>query len=302
MMQSDSVTYQTLDAEHYIRELAKISNPAAKPSEQRITYTFSEQVNRDWHPGRRFVARYLDLILLSALLLFLQVTAFRKGLGATIFNPFSFLVMLMLIPVEAVCYRLFAATPGKWAMGITVDSSDGCKHSMRSAFSRAWSVYRYGMGYGIPIWLLYRHYTSYRDSNQNLESRWDDESELSFKHFNWRRYAAVGLLIALCISMYSFSFYIAKQPLYQNTDVNLKQFTDIYNYYWELNGGEDSWGLNDDGTFKKKSMIPTSSTQTAIRAFMTSSIKWKMIMLSESVIQKNGTICLLWTLNLQEAM
>ena len=137
-------------------------------------------------------------------------------------------------------------------MGITVDSSDGCKHSMRSAFSRAWSVYRYGMGYGIPIWLLYRHYTSYRDSNQNLESRWDDESELSFKHFNWRRYAAVGLLIALCISMYSFSFYIAKQPLYQNTDVNLKQFTDIYNYYWELNGGEDSWGLNDDGTFKKK--------------------------------------------------
>ena len=31
MMQSDSVTYQTLDAEHYIRELAKISNPAQSP-------------------------------------------------------------------------------------------------------------------------------------------------------------------------------------------------------------------------------------------------------------------------------
>lgn len=255
MMQSDSVTYQTMDASHYIRELSKPSSLPSAPAAPKITYEFSEHILRQWHPGRRFFARHLDLILLSALLLFVQVTIFRKGLNATIFNPFSILMMLFLIPVEAVCYRFFGATPGKWALGITVDSSEGCRHTMRTAFSRAWRVYRYGMGFGIPIWILYRQFKCYTGCCDGFEMSWDDESELTFKPMDWKRCAAAVLLILVSISLYCSSISIAKQPIYTETDMNLEQFVEVYNYYWELRTNDGDLGLKDDGTFHRENGI-----------------------------------------------
>lgn len=256
MMQSDNVTYGTMNAEHYIQELSRISAQSEKPAVPKITDTFSEQVPRPWHPWRRFIARYLDLVLLSAIITFVQVTLLNKGLQATILNPFSLLMMLMMVPVEAVCCRLFSTTPGKWAMGITVDSSDGCHHSLRSAFTRAWRVYRYGMGFGIPIWILYKHYVAYRDYNNNFETEWDDESELTFKSFDWKRYAAAALIVILPVTLNYASITISKQPLYRNTDVNIEQFSEIYNYYWELNDYEEEWGLDTEGFFMKKEDDP----------------------------------------------
>lgn len=62
-----------------------------------------------------------------------------------------FFSVVLLLVFEPLCLHLFAATPGKWMLGITVRAWDGGKLSYREAYIRTRRVLIGGMGFYIPI-------------------------------------------------------------------------------------------------------------------------------------------------------
>lgn len=251
MMRDDGVSYDTMNAEYYIRQLRQAIPQYPQKTIPAPQENFSEPNIREFHPWRRFFARCIDLILLSAVIIFVQIVFFRSGLLSYWINPFSFLAILLLVPIEAFCLRYLGTTPGKWAMGIRVLCSDGCRHSGRSALERAMRVCCYGWGFGIPgvnIWRLWR---SYKDYWNDGETRWDDESEIEFQSWNWKLLKPAAILIVIVAIMLSVGFHYIKLPKNTNTDLTIEQFVENYNYYWEISGSSSTWALLADGSFRE---------------------------------------------------
>lgn len=105
-------------------------------------------------PVRRFFARWLDICMCTALISVFNILVLRvnPALDAALdrFLIWFFSVVLLLV-FEPLCIHLFAATPGKWMLGITVRAWDGGKLSYREAYIRRRRVLIGGMGFYIPI-------------------------------------------------------------------------------------------------------------------------------------------------------
>lgn len=250
LMQTDGVTYDGLNAEHYLRQLDKmpIRYPQEEAAAPKFTHYFQEYVPVPHHPLRHFAARMIDWNVFVMLLIFLQAVIFRMGWNTWLINPTSWLAALAFVPVEALCYRLFAATPGKLAMGISVYHIDGCKHSLSSGISRAFGAYRYGYGWGIPGWSVYRLIRS-RINYSRQENEWNDESEVIYHPWGWRQVVAWVLLIAVFTAMILTTNYAVNLPKNRGDSINIQQFSENFNDYWARGGNSRSMGMNSDGTF-----------------------------------------------------
>lgn len=248
-MQTDGVTYETLNAPYYLEQFrtAKPQYPQSTPV-PKLSATFREHILMEYHPFRRFFARLVDIELLAMLILFVQVVFFRARSDA--FNLPHILALLLWIPVEAACYTLFAATPGKLAFGIRVHNFDGTKLSFSAAMERAFGAYRYGMGWGIPIWELWRHYKSYRKYNNGEELEWNQNSEITFDSFITRKDKCKPIIVfSVLIAIVITTFSLMAAPKYGNSDLNIEQFSANYNEY-NKRMKANCVTLNPDGSFK----------------------------------------------------
>lgn len=250
LMQTDGVTYAGLNAGHYIRQLDKmpIRYPQEEAEAPKFTHYFQEHIPVPNYPLRHFVARMIDWSVFAMLLIFLQAVIFRLGWNTWLIDPTSWLAALAFVPVEALCYRLFAATPGKLAMGISIFHSDGCKHSFSSGISRAFGAYRYGYGWGIPGWSVYRLIRS-KINYSRQENEWNDESEVIYHPWGWRQVMTWVLLIAIFTAMILTTYYAVNLPKYRGNSINIEQFSENFNDYWARSGNHRAMGMNSDGTF-----------------------------------------------------
>lgn len=249
-MQEDSVTYATMDPDIYLEKLTAkhLDAPnAAKPTILNNTL-FKEFVPRPYHPFRHFLARCADMIMLSASIYFLQAVIFRMGLESKIFGAFSILLLLIYIPIEAALYHVCATTPGKLLFGIRVMQVDGCKLSPEAALSRAFRVYRFGLGWGIPIWSIYRLWKSLQlyDTNENC---WNDESEIIYTNYGKKQYIAWILAIALTAGSIAAANHMIDLPQNSGDDLTVAQFAENYNNYRELLYPNSLSTMQPDGTF-----------------------------------------------------
>lgn len=253
LMQTDRVTYSSMDPNYYLEkfrttQLVYPQNPVAstKPSSP-----FQEDVPVEFHPWRRYFARHLDLSILLTVIMFVQIVFLRTRLETILIG--GFLLMLLWIPLEALCYTLFGTTPGKFAFGIQVERADGRKHSFISGIKRAFCAYRYGMGWGIPIWELWRKYKSYKNYKEGWDNEWNEDSEISFFQFYywrdlWRPVVVYATLIAMIIT----SICMLNTPKYNGKDLTMQQFVANYNSYMNPEGGTSEFSLNEDGTYMGK--------------------------------------------------
>ncbi|MDR2366284.1 MAG: RDD family protein, partial [Zoogloeaceae bacterium] len=123
------------------------------------------------HPWRRYFARMVDLSTTGLLLLFLlMVAAFAtmpeqaERLAKALDNPIiaGAVLCLVWLPVDAAFLSLFGSTPAKWLFGIRVTYPGGGLLSFSEALKRACLVWIQGLGFGIPLVVIFTHLFAYR--------------------------------------------------------------------------------------------------------------------------------------------
>ncbi len=224
----DHVTYETFVPSKYFvmpNQKKGIENSA-------IETAFTEYVYLESHPVRRFVGRYLDQLLTSAILLLIVVVFMRvRPLGDTQNNLLSISALFLSIPINALFLCLFGTTPGKFAVGIYLKTPEGKNMSFGDALQREWAVFRYGMGFNIPIYNIIRLIKSYNIHTAGRELEWDYKTDVLYTEWGTKRWVYSAILGVICVFFVIFSATDAQFPKHRNEDLTLAQFAENYNDY-----------------------------------------------------------------------
>lgn len=230
------VSYEALDAAYYLHELTRVrpAEPAWKP--QTVPEFRQKPVT---HPWRRFFARSIDYTLLNVIELFVLVVILRiRPVNAFIYSLINFTIFsyMLWIPIEGVLLHYFGTTPGKWVMGIRVESINGGRLSISAAMHRAWGVLRYGFGFTIPIYDLWRQYRSYKDYVDYGYALWDQEwdAEVQFHYYyDVRKKVMIAGLAVLYLLVFGLSMNDIVKPVHRGEDLTVAQIAENYNNYLE---------------------------------------------------------------------
>lgn len=246
-----AVTYDTLDPEGY---LALFEAPLVKAPTMASSsgpHPFKENVPIEYHPIRRFIARRLDyfgLTVLIYVLVFAILRLRRFGWIASI-SSFSLIYwssVFLWVPMEAVWLRFTCTPPGKWLMGIRVESEYGGKLYFSDAMLRSWRVLANGMGFNIPVIGLLCEVKGFENAKNGVQSSWNDRSEM---FFSWHRSKNVSKTIAFVIILLCITAYTAMDillPLHRGGDLTLEEFAENYNGYVYTVGQGHNFDLMDE--------------------------------------------------------
>lgn len=237
-MRTDGVTYQTLDAQKYLDALDRPTEDAA------LIHDVIPPVRAPW---RRFFARVMDLWLYAwvwniFLLLVCRVNVSRYAAIGLVTMITALVMMLFLEPL---LLHLWGTTPGKRIMGLSVaDDSEG-RLSYDDALARTLGVLRYGMGWGIPIYRLYRLWKSCSACEEGQRLPWEDASVLALKKRQW--WCATALVCAcaaVTLGVAVLSVYTAEAPRHRG-DITAAEFCDNVNRLADYEG-VDLGGIWDE--------------------------------------------------------
>ena len=241
--------YATLNAQTYLSQFYRgLSDPPRRPSP-----LAADVAPPDPHPWRRWMARVLDGFLVDFLFLFIwciPLHHFLQGvsdLGSTVVG------VLLMLALEPVLLRFFGTTPGKWLMGISIRNEDGEKPSWRQAWLRTWGVLRWGHGFYIPIYSLYRSWRCYKAEMDGETQEWDQEAEtvLCFRDARfWRPWAVAGCYVLLLGG--TFLIGTASQLPPNRGDLTVEAFVENYRWYAEQLDYSDTWQLQSSGEFTRR--------------------------------------------------
>ena len=279
-LRDDGVDYRSLDARHYLARFQEEPAPTVSRA------PFQERAYIEIHPVRRFVARVLDHYLFSALLSFVLYVALRIRPVPSEFvrNLMDFALWFLLVPVSAAFLHFTGTTPGKWVMGIRVESFEGGRLPLTWALSREWRALRYGMGFGIPIYreicLLKARWRLTGKTPERLawsydmlgpqEMKWDDQSELSYSLWEYGKRGVISLVCAvcLCIGLITATSADIVKPKYRGSDLTVAQFASNYNSMTSMleEEGRSMQKMNPDGSW-----VPRSPNEIVIDVWGTPS-------------------------------
>ena len=255
-MQNDRVSFETLNVAYYQSCWHTVQPAPAKKD-------FKEPVYREYHPVLRFLARWMDYVLLGSVIRFLLIVV----LGARLYSEWAsdligYCVPFLMVPLGAMMLQFWGTTPGKWCLGLKVESENGGKLCFNAALEREWDVLRYGYGFGIPLWSCWRLYRSYREY-QEREMDWDWESEYTYHAWDNRRKAATAGLILGAVMMIVASSNAQIQPKYKG-ELTIAEFASNYNHFLSVVNPEhdQTARLMPDG-----SRYPLSENTVVINSF-----------------------------------
>lgn len=248
-MREAGADYATLNAQAYLNQFYQgLSDPPRRPSP-----LAADVVPPDPHPWRRWMARGLDGMVLSVLFLFVWCVPlhhFLQGvsnLGSTVMG------VILMLALEPVLLHFFGTTPGKWLMGISIRNEDGAKPSWLQAWLRTWGVLRWGHGFYIPIYSIYRGWRCYKAEMDGEIQDWDREAEtvLCFRDARlWRPWAVVGgyALLFGCVLLIG----MAAQLPPNRGDLTVEEFVENYQWYARQLGYSGTWQLQNSGEFVRR--------------------------------------------------
>jgi len=259
-MHADGAAFATLNAEHYLTLLREI-----RIDERPLGRTdFQENLEREIHPWRRFFARWLDYGLWSSIILFFYIVILRvRPLPGNFGSALITIVgMALFIPVEALMLWKFGTTPGKFALGIRLESIQGGNLTWEEALRRSCNVFVQGCGCCIPLlepvmkavcWakLKGRIARGYILSGpQDMD--WDEETEITYRDVNFKRGGVFALVLVLSIGISIFTAFDGGRPKYRGNELTIREFSENYNAFLQLVARDHQRyeELNQDGTFK----------------------------------------------------
>lgn len=243
--------YASLDARYYLDALSQPSVSKSK-WEPRSVPEFHQAV--PLHPWKRFFARTIDLALLDALLMFLVAVVFRiRPINGPIYTVLGWQIIsfVILIPIEGLLLHYFGTTPGKWIMGIRIESVNGGNLPISVAMMRCGSILLNGYGLTIPFVSLWRQYRSYKEYRENLTLSWDREwdAEIQFDYYyTTHKKVFIGVIAAAYIFTTVWTVNDRLRTTHRGADLTLEQVTENYNELDELLAREQGTATSGTGS------------------------------------------------------
>ena len=224
---SDGASYLGLDTDRYQNLLTQ--PPQAAPTSKPI---FRENTHREPHPWRRYFARMLDHTFVAALVWFIVVVLLRfRPAGEGLNTLIGYGAWFIMMPLEALCLRLWGATPGKRIFGIRVEAAEGGYLTFSEALERCWRVFYSGMGMGVPLLNLYCMFKAYKAHSDTWDTDWDYDCEVSFRKCNWKNILLGIVMFASAVGLNVFSNLDAELPKYRSNELSVRQFAANFNFY-----------------------------------------------------------------------
>lgn len=159
-----------------------------------------------YYPWRRFFARVVDVYTTGLTVFFVLAFALRffspekfAELSELVNNKFisSFIILALWFPAEAIFLKTLGTTPAKWLFGIRVHCSDGSRLSFRQALDRSFLVWMQGIGFGIPIVVLFTQLYAYQRLTNTGTTLWDSSSNAVVTHKDWGIVRSISCGIAV---------------------------------------------------------------------------------------------------------
>lgn len=133
-------------------------------------------------PWRRFFARFIDLWVIGLPTVFLVaffLAPLWPGFALWLQQPgadvaLGFLVIPLVLVIEAGIFGLFGTTLGKGLLGIHVKTSTAQKPSFSEYLSRQHRVYWYGLGTGFPLVSFFTYVRQYRRLKAGKTASYDE--------------------------------------------------------------------------------------------------------------------------------
>lgn len=253
------VSYSNLDAEHWLHRAA-----------------VSDDRPRRWQPAvldvlptapwlwKRCLARLLDFTLVSTLLAVLRMLVLRQPFSSEwwiIKRYYGFIGMpdhiiawenaltafAVLAVVEALLLCTLGTTPGKWAFGLRVFTSEGRKLTFWLALKRFWGIFVKGLGCTIPFYSLWRLWKSYRTAEKGGALPWEAESVCEAEA---RRLCGLWFVLAnaLCVSAVLLAFAQAVLPLHTG-ELTVRELTENCSMFERQYRGGYSCYLTEEGVW-----------------------------------------------------
>ena len=244
-MQSDGVQFATLDS---LRYLNMLTSPAAT-----VSNAFNEKVQREAHPWRRYIARYLDYRIIRAVLLVFLVMILRiRPLSSNVITLISYFSLYLAVPILAAYLHYLGTTPGKWLMGIRVENINGGKLSGGEALLREGSIVWHGMGLFVPILEVWRNYRGYKDEVNGTPNYWNEDSEIIYNDLSTLKKVISVATFIICILLSLAAGYDAVKPAYRGESLTMHEFVENYRDYERLFEADNTMILNEDGKWEER--------------------------------------------------
>lgn len=227
MMQADSVSFDSLDARRYLSIYEQRQTSIASALQ-------ADTLPKVPHPFRRYAARGVDggiyTLLIYAVLVLLDVEVLELSNGADLL--ISLAGIALTFGLEPVMLHYFGTTPGKWIFGMYVTDMCGEKPSIYTGFYRYWDILRYGYGFLIPFYNIYRMWKSMEACLNGEDLPWEKDTILIMRDArNWRIAAWAGsevLYIALLVLLL-----LASTMPRHIGKLSIEEFANNYNDYAE---------------------------------------------------------------------
>jgi hypothetical protein len=170
--------------------------------------------------------------------------------------------MALFIPVEALMLWKFGTTPGKYALGIRLESIQGGNLTWDEALHRSCNVYVQGCGCCIPLLepvlklMRYCQMTGRVTRSCILEGPqdmlWDEETEITYRDISVKRGAVIALMLVLIFGIGIISAFDGIRPKYRGNELTIQEFSENYNAYLHVFAEDHQHyeELNKDGTWK----------------------------------------------------
>ena len=259
-IREDGAEFASLNAERYLKLLREVRIDDYALGRR----DFQEKVEKEIHPWRRFFARWLDYGLWSTIIGFFYIVILRirplpGDFGSALITIAG---MALFIPVEALLLHKFGTTPGKFALGIHLESIQGGNLSWEEALRRSCNVYVQGCGCCIPLLEPVMKAARYCQMTGRItrgyilagpqDMDWDEETEITYRDVNVKRGAVITLMLILIVGIGIFSAIDGIRPKYRGDKLTIQEFSDNYNAYLEIFAEDHPHyeELNRDGTWK----------------------------------------------------
>ena len=259
-IREEGAEFSSLNAERYLKLLREVRIDDYALGRR----DFQETVAKEIHPWRRFFARWLDYGLWSAIISFVYIVLLRirplpGDFGSALITIAG---MALFIPVEALLLHKFGTTPGKFALGIHLESIQGGNLSWGEALRRSCNVYVQGCGCCIPLLEPIMKVTQYcKMTGRGVRSYilagpqdmdWDEETEITYREVHFKRGAVIALLLILILGISVFAGFDGIRPKYRGDKLTIQEFSDNYNAYLEIFAEDHQHyeELKQDGTWK----------------------------------------------------
>lgn len=255
-------TFEPLDANQYLTALEAPVLPAASEETWWATLRTpplpADTLPTVCNPFRRLAARGMDGVICFCMVWVpLRMAGYQSHGGLAVFAVF--LALLLMLSLEPLFLHFFAATPGKFLLGLRLTRPDGTKLSYGQGVNRLMNGFVQGLGCCIPIWSLIQLYRCVKRCIDEDPQPWDEDVAYHARGGTLRWITPVLALIVLFQAGKAAKTSVETLPPNQG-DLTVEEFTEnfwdqeqiFYSSYFDWYFGE----MEVDGTFRQAKTDP----------------------------------------------